>query len=141
MSGDYVTALKAAGAEVHEFKEFGSYQGEWFALVTANGQRGWIQGSFGSCSGCDAFEAEFGWKCDPYCNDHLYDERKDCPACHAAREGYDQKLREFGRPYVEGMQTADEILKVLDDHASWDDESREAAQWIRSLEGRSEVRA
>ena len=31
MSDGYQGALAAAGATIHEFKEFGSYQGEWFA--------------------------------------------------------------------------------------------------------------
>ena len=57
----YQEALEAAGATVHAFEFFGSYQGDWWAKVTYNGETGWVHGSYGSCSGCDAFEAEFGF--------------------------------------------------------------------------------
>ena len=61
MAGNYESALRAAGCEVLQFEEFGSYQGEWFALVDHGGDLGVVSGRYGSCSGCDAFEAEFGW--------------------------------------------------------------------------------
>lgn len=57
----YSSALEAAGCTVLEFEHFGSYQGEWLAVVDHQGGFGVIEGSYGSCSGCDAFEAEFGW--------------------------------------------------------------------------------
>ena len=57
----YNEALEAAGAKVLEFATFGSWQGEWVALVEYKSEVGWVQGSFGSCSHCDSFEAEFGW--------------------------------------------------------------------------------
>ena len=38
----YKNALKAAGAKVIEFKYFGSYQGDWVALVEYKGERGWV---------------------------------------------------------------------------------------------------
>ncbi len=43
----YREALEAAGCEVHDFKEFGSYQGTWLAHVTHDGQTGFIEGSYG----------------------------------------------------------------------------------------------
>lgn len=56
----YKKCLELAGAEVIVFQYFGSYQGDWWAKVRYNGQMGWVNGSFGSCSACDAFEFEFG---------------------------------------------------------------------------------
>ncbi len=41
----YEMCLEKAGATVVAFQEFGSYQGEWFALVEYNGERGWVEGS------------------------------------------------------------------------------------------------
>lgn len=55
----YEETLELAGATVHIFQEFGSYQGDWWARVTYNGVTGWVTGSYGSCSGCDAFHGEF----------------------------------------------------------------------------------
>jgi hypothetical protein len=132
----YQNALSAAGAEIHEFKEFGSYQGEWFALVTYNGEKGWVQGCYGSCSGCDSFEAEFGWDDRETCNEHEYkgtdETRAACLGCQEAKARYTEKLAAFGRPYLEGLQPADTILKELDEQSRWDDESMEAAAWIRA---------
>lgn len=39
MSG-YLDAMLYAGAEVHVFKSFGSYQGEWWTKVTYKGETG-----------------------------------------------------------------------------------------------------
>lgn len=36
----YKEAMEQAGATVHEFAAFGSYQGDWYALVTWNGEKG-----------------------------------------------------------------------------------------------------
>lgn len=80
----YQEALEAAGAEVILFQEFGSYQGTWLAKVNYHGETGWIEGSYGSCSGCDAFEAEFDW------ND------KDKP-------DYQKRLAEFGESYLSSL--------------------------------------
>lgn len=80
----YEEALRAAGCEVIEFEEFGSYQGEWLALVEIDGERGVVEGCYGSCSGCDSFQAEFGW------ND---DERDD----------YQERLADFGRGYLPAL--------------------------------------
>jgi len=55
----YRTAMEAAGATVLAYESFGSYQGDWFALVVYGGKTFWVHGSYGSCSGCDAFCAEF----------------------------------------------------------------------------------
>lgn len=38
------------------FIEEEDYQGDWFALVTDGEQIGLVNGSFGSCSGCDMLE-------------------------------------------------------------------------------------
>ncbi len=56
-SGGYDDALRLAGAEVHAYESFGSYQGIWLAKVTYQGKTGWVRGYFGSCSGCDGLQA------------------------------------------------------------------------------------
>lgn len=135
MGGDYQKALEAAGAKVHEFKEFGSYQGHWFALVTYKGERGWVSGSYGSCGGCDSFEAEFGYSSDYDCDKHAYasDEKKvGCAECATLTAAYNEKLKSFGEGYLGGVAPADNILKELDEAGEWDDDSKEAAAWIRA---------
>jgi len=107
----YETALKAAGAEVHCFESFGSYQGDWWAKVTYNGVTGWINGSYGSCSGCDAFEAEFGW------ND---DEKSD----------YQERLAKFGAEYLDNIYSQEDALKKALEHDDWDLEAASVAKYI-----------
>lgn len=60
----YQGCLEAAGAVVHDFEYFGDYQGTWLAYVTYGGKQGIVSGFYGSCSGCDAFEAEFSYAYD-----------------------------------------------------------------------------
>ncbi len=55
MTTGYRQALEAAGATVLDFECFGSYQGVWIACLS----NGWIIDYYGSCTGCDAFEATF----------------------------------------------------------------------------------
>lgn len=106
MSGDsYTGALVAAGATVHECRWFGSYQGHWIADVTLpDGRRGIIVGYYGSCSGCDAFEAEFGFE------RHEWDHKEvvvGCDECAA----YQKRLADFGRGYFDNLKTPEEAAQ------------------------------
>ena len=66
----YRDSLEAAGARVIAFEHFGDWQGSWVALVELpTGERGWVQGAFGSCDYCDAFQAQFDWDSDFACED------------------------------------------------------------------------
>ena len=114
----YMSALEAAGATVLAYKEFGTYQGEWYAYVEYQGQRGWIEGSYGSCTMCDAFEAEFGYG---------YDDEIDAA-------DFDARLKSFGESYLPPAESSVNILKYLDEAEEWDEAPREAAYWIRSIE-------
>lgn len=126
-------AIEAAGATVHEFKEFGSYQGDWYALVTVNGEKGWVHGSYGSCSGCDSFEAEFG-RNEEACDEHSYNPQKDCSPCAAKTAEHNKRLADFGRGYIEPLHPVAGLLAELDKQSEWDSDSKEAADWIRSIE-------
>lgn len=109
----YSEALEAAGAKVLLFEEFGSYQGEWFALVTYNGEKGWVNGCYGSCSHCDSFESEFGW------ND---DERPD----------YQERLADFGKVYLEGLMTQEQAVAHASQHLEWDSDAAEMVAYLNS---------
>ena len=108
----YHSALTAAGANVIAFQEFGDWQGSWVALVEYRGERGWVQGSFGSCDHCDAFEAEFGWD--------------------AAEEAdYQTRLASFGESYLGGLQTTESILAEHGPNAHWDEDADNIVFWVR----------
>ena len=109
----YRSALEAAGAKVLDFEQFGSYQGTWIAHVELDGVRGFVSGSFGSCSYCDAFDAEFGYS---------YSDEPD--------ESYDKRLKEFGMSYLEGFRSHQTMLNEAARDLSWDCEAEEMVAFV-----------
>ena len=114
----YRDSLEAAGAEVLQFAKFGDYSGQWFAKVRYNGEAGWIQDWYGSCSYCDAFQAEFDWDSDFVCE-----------------EDVQKRLANFGKRYLGTILPAEHYLPKLDESADWDGNAADAALWIRKIEG------
>lgn len=109
----YEKALSAAGATVLGFEQFGSYQGEWWSEVQfPNGERYFVNGCYGSCSGCDAFEAEFGWNAEDEPN-------------------YLHKLRDFGREYLTNCFTQEQALAEASKNLDWDSGAQEMVDWIK----------
>lgn len=108
----YQKAIEACGLEVEKFKEFGSYQGDWIAILK-DGRV--VSGSYGSCSGCDAFQAEFDWGAD---------ELPD----------YNQKLATFAKSYVDGAESLEDIIKRYEVKCEgeyvWDDD-KEILEWLK----------
>lgn len=132
----YEQAMSAAGATVLAFQQFGDYQGTWYARVFYLGETGWVSGSYGSCSGCDAFEGEFGYNEHDQCEEHHYKKRPvSCAACDDAEEAYRRKLADFGRTYLDGVLPAAHYLVGLDEVNRWSsEENAETAKWIRSVD-------
>lgn len=112
----YQQSLEAAGARVLSFAQFGDWQGSWLALVEYQGQRGWVRGAFGSCDYCDAFQAEFSWDSEFTCEDTQV------------------QLANFGRVYLDDLQTTEQILAYFAESADWDSDSEDALYWIRETE-------
>jgi hypothetical protein len=131
----YREALEAAGATVHAYEEFGSYQGRWYARVTYKGETGWINDWHGSCTGCDAFEADVGYERD-YCgyrgNGH-YDHDPACEKCREAKYGYQDKLAAFGKTYLEGkLKTSDEVLAEIKEDSAYSCDADKALAWVEN---------
>lgn len=91
----YEMCLEKAGAKVLAFQEFGDYQGSWYALVEYKGERGWVEGSYGSCAGCDAFQSEF------FCS---YEDTQDL----------EERYAEFGRGYLEVVMPHEQQLGLME---------------------------
>ena len=108
----YELAMQKAGATVLAFQAFGSYQGDWLALVLWNEEFLWIEGSYGSCTHCDAFEGEFGWS-------ELNDDDK---------EG---KLADFGKTYLNLGYTQEEMEKRCVDRADRGIEEEQMLRFVR----------
>lgn len=129
----YEQALEAAGAKVCAFESFGSYSGDWWALVEFNGARGWVNGYFGSCSGCDSFEAEFGYA-DEKCSEHTFNSKspKDCEACADAAQKYAQRLKDFGADYLGNILTQSEAEAEASKNLEWDGDAQAMLDWIKA---------
>ena len=111
----YREAMEKAGAIVESFREFGSYEGSWLAKVNYNGIYGWVKGDFGSCSYCDAFEAEFG---NAICDVHMYSgntDTNDCEECKTLEESYEPRLSNFGKRYLENIYSQEELEETIKD--------------------------
>ncbi len=126
---NYQTALEAAGAKVLAFESFGSYQGDWLALVEHQGNKTYVRGSYGSCSGCDAFEAEFGYH-EGKCDEHSYEDSNDCQDCVAAKTDYDTRLQAFGTGYLDNFYTKEELVKKFTEDSEWDSNADDVLKWL-----------
>lgn len=131
----YQKAIEEAGATVHHFEQFGSYQGDWWAKVTYEGQTGWVHGSYGSCSGCDAFEGEFGYDSHECGNDNYYDPmysddgfREGCETCQALKV----RVAEFGRGYLDNIMTQEEAIASASENLEWDCDAKEMVEYLKS---------
>lgn len=128
----YDMALAAAGAKIEKYQEFGSYQGDWFALVEFRGSRYWVHGSFGSCSGCDAFQIEFE-DVHEHCNLHRYSIKPtNCPDCAITRVAYRERLADFGLTYLTaGEMTQDEAEALARENLEWDSDAQEMLDYLQ----------
>ena len=131
----YVKALEEAGAIVHDFKNFGSWQGDWWAKVTYGNMEGFVHGAFGSCTVCDAFQAEFHSVMHTHPDGTMvfggYDVDEvfldDCEECANTQK----RLREFGLRYLDNsFFTKEEALEKAKKDMSWDVEADEMVKWI-----------
>jgi hypothetical protein len=129
----YKSAIEAAGAIVLEIKEFGDCQGSWFAFVDYKGERGWVMGSYGSCTECDAFESEFDSDYADGCLEHLT-AVDGCEFCVQQGIERQERLASFGESYLSPISDLAVILKQLYSTSSWDEESAVAAAWVQSVD-------
>ena len=146
----YAYALRTAGATIIEYKETGSYQGTWGAVVDFNGQRSLVTGYYGSCSHCDAYQSQF----ERYSNDEpVFDEETGKyysnwykeqeitkEAYDADQEDQKQALIDFGMSYLRHPMTKEDVEKRIEyydtnDTGEWsfDSEERELYDWAIKL--------
>lgn len=135
----YEKALEVAGATVHVFECFGSYQGDWYAKVTYKDKSGWVTGSYGSCSGCDSWEAEFGYgnEFEHTCQGAEYFEplnyngfefREGCELCAAAK----LKVAQFGEEYLSEILTQEEAEKKASKNLDWDGDAAAMLAFVKA---------
>jgi hypothetical protein len=132
----YEEALTATGAMVELYETFGSYQGDWWAKVLYNGSLGWVHGTYGSCSGCDAFESEVGYSGKDTCDEHRYDYPKptNCDACEVAKKDYQKRLVEFGKCYLESIMTQAEAENEAGKEFAWKYDKEAVKETVKFLQ-------
>ena len=83
---------------------FGSYQGQFLCSFEKDGEMWFLWDYYGSCSGCDSFEAEFGYRDDVT----------------------DEKVVEFARSYVESACPKGQLVARLEKEPLYLHEAQEA---------------
>lgn len=111
----YQWVLEVAGATVHAFEEFGSYQGDWLAKVTYKGKTGWIKDYYGSCSGCDAFE-----------NETCYEDK--------TKKEWESFCHRFAKDYLDNIRSYEDVLKDCEENIEWDYDAKEMVKWLKETE-------
>jgi hypothetical protein len=134
----YIEALKQAGAEVLANKRFGSYQGDWVVKLSYNGVNGWTIFGFGSCSGCDSYEARFS-----RVENHAHEDNKYfSPDCHIEEARnmsskcqpcavFLNELSDFGKEYLDDVMTQEEAEAKASENIEWDMEAGEMLAFIK----------
>lgn len=123
---DYGDCLRAAGYDVVAYQEFGSYQGDWWAkVVKPTGERGWVHGYFGSCSGCDAIQATFGYG---FGKDG---QRDDGVWVVRFTDEEWERVAEFGAGEADEFYAQADAETEASAHSSWDLEAGAVVAFIR----------
>lgn len=122
----YEASLECAGAKVLAYEAFGSYQGDWLALVEYEGERGFVHGYYGSCAACDAFEGEFG-----YCEGLQKYDRET--GKWVLLPGAVEKLAEFGREYLSDLRTTEEVLEQFERDSEFDLDAQDVVRWVKEV--------
>lgn len=123
---DYDDLLRWHGAAVLAYQKFGSYQGDWYALVEWEGRRFWIHDYYGSCSGCDALESETGYH-------YHYSYKKypnPCPECGKIEHNF----HALARGYLGSPMTYEEVIAYAAKNGAWDVSAEEMVSWIKLVE-------
>jgi len=135
----YRESLLKAGAQVLDYQEFGSYQGDWIAFVNFNGKKGFVQSYFGSCSGCDAFQSEFNYNEDK-CEEHRWDDDViECDECKAKKMSYEEKIKNFGLSFLENILNYQEVYASVSENLEWDGNAKEMVDWVESKKSEYEA--
>lgn len=87
----YTLVAWCRGHEVLFYREFGSYQGEWAMISYCNEEYYVWKGSYGSCSGCDLYEAEMS-------GDEIF---------------ADEKTRKFAEDYAPFLEVPARTMRAL----------------------------
>lgn len=119
---DYHLALHMTGVKVLAYETFDDYQGTWLAHIEfPNGERYFIHDYYGSCSGCDEFQAR-----DIMERKYNYDTGQ-----YEENLAYAHELRDFGREYLTNCMTEEQTLAKTSENLSWDHDAEKMVTWVK----------
>lgn len=98
---------KVPGVEVLDIQYFGYYQGSFICKIKVNEEIKYIYADYGSCCGCDSYEAEFAFS-DPS----------------------DEQLASFGESYLSLAQSKEALLDQLKNNIYGEGEESEEYKWL-----------
>jgi len=124
---NYHSLLELCGAKVIAFETFGDYQGTWIAKVKYNDKIGYVEGSYGSCSGCDSLQdilMNHNSTGDTY---HWFEpENTNCNSCVEI----EQLLKNMSIVYLEGLEDFQTTISRHIENSEWDLESENIVKWM-----------
>jgi hypothetical protein len=131
MAYGYIDTLEKAGATVLDNGQWGDYQGTWLAKVRYQDEFIFVGGNYGSCSGCDAFQAEFDFtyhehEDESYYNPHDNGYKEGCDQCQEAK----RKYVEFGESYLRNPYDYNKLVEETKADMEWDMEAKEKLDWL-----------
>lgn len=99
---DHQEIMERQGFEILDWEAFGSYQGDYAAIVKKDNKVGFIVIGYGSCSGCDALEAvkEYAPE-EVYYNEYDFDDEEDNELYESKMETYKERLKEYHKELQE----------------------------------------
>lgn len=105
-SPGYRQCLELAGVDVRDFRKFGSYQGDWWAIGVVGNRLRLFRGFYGSCGGCDRLADRF------VTEDEMY---------------------RYGQEYIESSMTLAEAEDRIGPDREWDLEADSMVEWLREV--------
>ena len=109
---DHEEIMERQGFEILDWETFGSYQGDYAAIVKKDGKVGFVVIGYGSCSGCDSLEAikPFALE-EPEHSEYDFDDEEDSEMYDDKKEKYTNLLKSY---HHDLQEYADELSSQVE---------------------------
>ena len=137
---DYEKCLALAGANVLAFERFGSYSGDWWAVVEADNpsRKFFVTGAYGSCSGCDHLE-DMEYRIQPRVYSAPEGKRDEWLQKH--NEALLAEMESYGEELLSNEYNLERAIKELGDRIHWSEynEDKKQHDWLVARAAEFEV--
>ena len=109
---DHQEILERQGFEILDWESFGSYQGDYAAIVKKDGKVGFTVIGYGSCSGCDALQAlEPYYMFEPNRDEYDFEDEEDEETYSEKLKQYNEHLKQYHKDLQEYADTLTENVE------------------------------